>query len=496
MNKREELLAEIETEESRLASLREDAREVTGRIRELRERLARSERAAAGKTPALPFTRKQDAPASQDEKLTLFRSLFRGRDDVFPRLWESSKSGKKGYSPACDNEWVRGLCLKPQVKCGECPNQAFTQISDEVTRAHLVGKHVMGVYPLLEDETCLFLAADFDKKSWMEDVVAYVETCRSFGVEPAVERSRSGNGAHVWFFFESPVSAASARRMGCFFLTETMSGRHQLGLDSYDRFFPDQDTLPAGGFGNLIALPLQREAREKGNSLFVDGAFEPYSDQWQFLSSVVPVSRPMVESLSDEASRRGQVIGVRVAPTDEHARTPWNRLPSGRARFVPVSTPLPNPVKGVLSQRLFIEKDGLPSPVLNQLKRGVFCRVRPLLISFSFFVSWPRANIGSYPGGERATSGVTARCGTGGTAVRSGESPLSPRWSRQVQWTWRILLGYSSRVPESPGGLSNGSSFRGSSPTSHPQTLARPICEVLCVHDSYATLAGSVQLWE
>ena len=165
------------------------------------------------------------------------------------------------------------------------------------------------------------------------------------------------------------MTAASARRMGCFFLTETMANRHQLGLDSYDRFFPNQDTLPAGGFGNLIALPLQRKAREKGNSLFVDDVFEPHPDQWQFLASVSPLSPTMVECLSDEASRRGHVIGVRVAPTDEHANTPWNRLPSGRSRFVPVSTPLPNPVKAVLSQRLFVEKEGLLSPVINQLKR-------------------------------------------------------------------------------------------------------------------------------
>ena len=369
MGTSDDILNQISAEEARLAALREEADAATGRIRELRERLARRERAAAGKTPALPFAGKSAVPASQDEKVGLFRSLFRGREDVFPRLWESSKSGKKGYSPTCDNEWVRGLCLKPQVKCGDCPNQAFTPISDEVIRAHLVGKHVMGLYPLLQDETCFFLAADFDKKSWQDDVGTYVETCRSFGVEPAVERSRSGNGAHVWFFFEFPVSAASARRMGCFFLTEAMANRHQLGLDSYDRFFPNQDTLPAGGFGNLIALPLQRTPREQGNSLFVDGAFEAFPDQWQYLSSIDPLSLAMVESLSNEASRRGQVIGVRIAPTDEDARTPWNRLPSGRSRVAPTSTPLPPTVKGVLSQRLFMEKEGLPSPVLNQPKR-------------------------------------------------------------------------------------------------------------------------------
>ncbi len=369
MGTRDEIVSQIAEEVARLSTLREETNAVIVRIRELRERLARKERGLQGRTPALPFSKKAAAPGSQDEKVALFRSLFRGRNDVFPRLWESAKSGKKGYSPACDNEWVRGLCSKPQVKCGECPNQAFTEISDEVIRAHLVGRHVMGVYPLLQNEKCYFLAADFDKKSWQDDVGAYVETCRSFGVEPAVERSRSGNGAHVWFFFASPVLAASARRMGCFFLTEAMANRHQLGFDSYDRFFPNQDTLPAGGFGNLIALPLQREAREMGNSMFVDGSYAAHPDQWQFLSSIESLSASMIESLSDEASRRGQVVGVRIAPTDDDSRTPWNRPPSGRSRFVPVSAPLPGEIKAVLSQRLFIEKEGLPSPVLNQLKR-------------------------------------------------------------------------------------------------------------------------------
>ena len=109
---------------ARLSTLREEADAVIGRIRELRERLARKERGLQGRTPALPFSKEAAAPGSQDEKVALFRTLFRGRNDVFPRLWESAKSGKKGYSPACDNEWVRGLCSKPQVKCGECPNQA------------------------------------------------------------------------------------------------------------------------------------------------------------------------------------------------------------------------------------------------------------------------------------------------------------------------------------------------------------------------------------
>ena len=133
----------------------------------------------------------------------------------------------------------------------------------------------IGVYPLLSDETCWLLAVDFDKQCWAEDVTAFAETCRSFGVPVAVERSRSGNGAHAWFFFASPVSAGIARRMGCFLITETTSRRHQLGMESYDRLFPNQDTMPRGGFGNLIALPLQYEARNQGNTVFLDDSLEP-----------------------------------------------------------------------------------------------------------------------------------------------------------------------------------------------------------------------------
>jgi hypothetical protein len=161
------------------------------------------------------------------DKVALFRSLFRGRDDLFARLWINPRSGSKGYAPACGNEWVRGVCEKPRVRCGECPNQAFLPITDRVVLDHLQGHHVIGVYPLLSEETCWFLAVDFDKHCWLEDVAAFAETCRGFGLPVAVERSRSGNGAHAWFFFAAPVSASIARKMGCFLVTEGTSRRHR-----------------------------------------------------------------------------------------------------------------------------------------------------------------------------------------------------------------------------------------------------------------------------
>jgi hypothetical protein len=220
----------------------------------------------------------EDAPvnnqSSPEAKIALFRGLFRGRDDVYPRRFESRKTGKSGYSPACANEWVRGLCDKRSVKCAQCSNRRFLPVTDDVVRWHLSGRDqadrdfVMGIYPMLQDETCYFLAADFDKESWQEDVGAFLETCRQMNVPAALERSRGGNGGHIWLFFDQAIPAGLARKRGSHILTETMERRPDIGLDSYDRFFPNQDTLPRGGFGNLIALPLQRRPRERGTAPF------------------------------------------------------------------------------------------------------------------------------------------------------------------------------------------------------------------------------------
>jgi superfamily II DNA or RNA helicase len=368
---RDVILQELTREDAMLAGLERARDEARARIE-----LLRSELAAASATTPVPLPSPPagviKSPHTAADKVNLFRSLFRGRMDIFPLRFVSKKTGKPGYAPACSNKWEPGLCLlKTGGKCSDCLNQAFVPVGDQVIVDHLQGRHVIGAYPLLEDESCWFLAADFDKHSWKEDAAAFAETCRSVDIPVAVERSRSGNGAHAWFFFAAPVSANVARRMGCYLVTETMNRRHELSMESYDRLFPNQDTMPRGGFGNLIALPLQHEPRQQGNSVFIDARFEPFADQWAFLASVRRIEPAAAEAIARDATRTGQIVGVRFAEAidDEEAVTPWKRPPSGLTPTKRIIGPLPSQVKAVLAQRLFIEKIGLPAALLNQLKR-------------------------------------------------------------------------------------------------------------------------------
>ncbi len=309
------------------------------------------------------------------EKIALFRSLFKGRENVYPRRFESKKTGRTGYAPACGNEWVRGICEKPRIKCGDCPHRAFLPVTDEVVRWHLSGKDksgqdfVAGIYPMLADETCYFLAMDFDKESWHGDVLAVMETCRRLEIPTALERSRSGNGGHVWLFFNAPVPATLARKLGSFILTETMERRPELGLTSYDRLFPNQDTLPKGGFGNLIALPMQKGPREDGHSLFVDKTFTPYPDPWAFLSSIQRLPRERIEAIVQDAESRGRVVGVRFALSPDDESEPWNSPPSRQYREPPINDPLPKEIELVLGDGIYLPKDTLPPALRNRLLR-------------------------------------------------------------------------------------------------------------------------------
>lgn len=316
-----------------------------------------------------------DRTSSPETKIALFRSLFRGRDDVYARRFENRRTGKSGYAPACANEWVRGVCEKPRIKCGACPHRRFLPLTDDVIRWHLSGcdpegePFVAGVYPLFPDETCAFLAVDFDKADWCEDVKAFLETCRRVHLPAALERSRSGRGGHVWLFFEEAIPAALARRLGSYLLTETMERRPDVGLDSYDRLFPNQDIVPQGGFGNLIALPLQKRPREQGNSVFLDDLLEPWADQWAFLASLRRIGRAQVEGIVQDAERRGRVLGVRLPPPDDDEEAPWTAPPSRRSREAPIVGELPQVLELVLGNQIYIAKEGLHPALRNRLLR-------------------------------------------------------------------------------------------------------------------------------
>ncbi len=307
--------------------------------------------------------------SSSEAKIALFRLLFAGREDVFPRRWENARTGKAGYAPACANEWKPGLCGKPRVRCGVCPNRAFLPVSDEEIAAHLRGRHTIGVYPLLPDGTCRFVAADFDKASWHRDADAFLDACRSAGVPAALERSRSGNGGHVWIFFADPVPAALARRLGSHLLTEAMARHPDIGFGSYDRFFPSQDIVPEGGFGNLIALPLQGGPRRGGNSVFLDADFEPHADQWAYLSSLRRLPLAEAEAIVEEAGRRGRIVGLRLPLEDSEDEEPWTAPPSRSRTLPPIAGPLPSRIGVVLGDRLYVPRSGLPPALVDRLVR-------------------------------------------------------------------------------------------------------------------------------
>ena len=311
-----------------------------------------------------PESSQLPVPLSTDEKIALFLRLFHGRPDVYALRWESN-NGKSGYAPACGNEWKPGICEKPRIKCTECPNRLFLPVTERTMHDHLTGRITVGVYPLLQDDTCYFLAADFDEADWREDAQAFMRSCRALQVPASLEISRSGNGAHAWIFFASPVAARDARRLGTAIISHTCSSTHQLRLESYDRLFPNQDTMPKGGFGNLIALPLQKRPRERGFSTFVDEWLQPHADQWRYLASVETLSPDLLEAVISGATGGSHPLDVTFID-DEDLSEPWRR-PANVSGQLP--GPLPSSLTATLANQLYFEKAQLPQPLLNRLIR-------------------------------------------------------------------------------------------------------------------------------
>lgn len=300
-----------------------------------------------------------------DEKVALFRRLFRGRTDVYPVRWESKTTGKSGYAPACANEWRPGVCDKPRIRCADCNFRSLTPVSDSIIYSHLAGKHTIGVYPLLEDDTCHFLAVDFDEATWREDAQAFRVSCAELGVPVALEISRSGNGAHAWVFFSGRVPARDARRLGTAIISHTCARTRQLALTSYDRLFPNQDTMPKGGFGNLIALPLQKHPREQGCSVFVDDTLQPYTDQWGYLATVQPMAPHDIDSTILRATGNSHPLDVTFIE-DEDLAAPWKSRPTPSRRL---PGKMPESLTVTLANQIYFEKAKLPQALANRLIR-------------------------------------------------------------------------------------------------------------------------------
>ncbi|MBK6583944.1 MAG: DEAD/DEAH box helicase family protein [Pseudomonadales bacterium] len=315
--------------------------------------------------PAKPVSEPEPSRLTTDEKVALFRRLFRGRTDLYPVRWENSTTGKSGYSPVCANDRRHRICEKPRIKCADCNHRQMKPLSDQVIYEHLAGKRTVGVYPMLTDDTCHFLAADFDEADWREDAKAFIQSCRELGVPAALEISRSGNGAHAWIFFVGTVSARDARRLGTAIISHTCARTRQLKLESYDRLFPNQDSMSKGGFGNLIALPLQKAPRERGCSIFVDGDLRPYRDQWAFLATFQPMPAHDIEPTILRATGNSHPLDVNFID-EEDQKEPWKRPSPATKKLV---GPMPKSLTVTFANLMYFEKAQLPQSLANRLIR-------------------------------------------------------------------------------------------------------------------------------
>lgn len=282
-----------------------------------------------------------DKYASPAEKIKLYLSLFKGRQDVYAEKFVHSKTGKPGYAPKKLPYWER------------TDEKVYEPYTINVVQQHLIGEVIAGIFPITLEDTCYFLAIDLDAKNWEKDVRALREVCNDFGKTMCVERSQSGNGAHCWFFFQTEVKASVARKFGSELIRQAMSRRHELDFASFDRMFPNQDTVPKGGLGNLIALPLQKVARKNGNSVFINERFEPIEDQWAYLSTVEKISD---EELYTYIEKLKNANGELSIDNEKKAKQNLER------------EDFPESINIKLSNMLYIEKEGISSKGISHLK--------------------------------------------------------------------------------------------------------------------------------
>lgn len=280
----------------------------------------------------------------KEEKIALFQGIFRGREDVFARYWESRRTGRKGYSPACRNEWKEGVCFKP---CSNCRNKDYIPLDESWIEKHLYGREVLGIYPLLPDGTTYFVVIDLDGNHWMEEGRRFYEVCRNHNIPSYIERSRSGKGGHIWIFFEANINAAKARRFAFVLLKEANLLDERI---SFDRILPNQDYLKERGLGNLIALPLQKSAREQDNTVFLNPAdkFYPYKDQWNLLYHIESISEDKIDRVlvREEigSQRKASLKHTLIVSISNKIEIPISSVNQGLYKFLKESLTFHNPI--------------------------------------------------------------------------------------------------------------------------------------------------------
>ena len=318
------------------------------------------------------------------ELIQFYYSMFKGRKDVYSLRSgkPNAKTGKNGYYTQCENFWKAGLCGKKDgknTKCQSCPNQKYKPLTGDVIYAHLMGvkedcSDVVGLYPVWPDGTCNYLVFDFDNHDensdsvkWQEEANALRAICTDNDVPCLVERSRSGKGAHVWFFFEKAISIKKARMFGVALLDKGAESVNQLSFDTYDRMIPAQDKLPEGGLGNLVALPLQGRAVKKGNSIFVDKDWKPYYDQWNVLKNTRKLSEAFID---EKLTSWGNKYSVSNSDYDNEApkqisinETPWEN----RNGFE--NTDTEGAVRIILADKVYVDKTGIRPRLQNKIRR-------------------------------------------------------------------------------------------------------------------------------
>ena len=354
---------EIRSIENRLSALDQERSALLNDLKNLRSQRDSQKPIILLGRPTLMKT-----PESNEEKADLFLTLFRGRESVYPKRWENTKTGKQGYSPVCENEWVKPICDKPKIKCADCNHQKFSALNSSAVASHLRGTATIGTYAIREDDTCTFLACDFDESSWQADLLAYCDTAKSFGIEAAMERSRSGKGGHAWIFFAEKIPARLARSLGTLIIAKCSERNIRLSLESYDRFFPTQDFLPRGGFGNLIALPLQKTPRDNGNSCFIDKNFNVIHDQWAYLSQVRRILKYEVDLLLKEFLPKDNF--KRVDAFEDAAWATDNQILEKTTVALEHDTSLEGKdIEVIFGSMLSIPVEELPTKVVARLKK-------------------------------------------------------------------------------------------------------------------------------